>query len=79
MANHAIRQLAVQPESLPPERKIGGFAFGPGGAARGGHDLEAAVEQQWMDRKAAAGKLAGDGHFAHRFAGPGRQRVQRSE
>ena len=72
VANHAIRQFAVQPEPLPPERKIGGFAFGPGGAAGCGHDLEAAVEQQRMDRKAAAGKLDGDGHFAHRFAGPGR-------
>ena len=79
VANHAIRQFTVQPESLPAERKVGSFTFSAGGAARGGHDLEAAVEQQRMDRKAAAGKFAGDGHFAHCFAGSGRQRVQRSE
>ena len=79
MAEQPVLQRAVEPQSLPSERQVGGTVLRTGGASSGGHHLEAAVEQERVHHRAAAVHAVGQGHLAQRLAVANRQRVQRAE
>ena len=79
MAKQPVRQSLRQGQPLPPEWQVCDPCLGFDTFASRCHHLEATVQNERVNAQSATTDGARDGYFAQRFAGPGPERLQRSE